>query len=211
MRWPGSRANSGDDTRWVVLDVESSGLNPARDRLLAIAAVAVHRDGARVWISAADSFDVVLQQPADARAPDKANILIHRLGIAAQRAGVPAAVALRAFNAWAGDAPRLGFHVAFDRMLLERACARHLLHTPRARWLDIEPLAAVTHPQVKARALDDWLRHFGIHCAARHEAAADSLASAELWLRLWPSLQHAGVRNFTDCARVATGRRWLGG
>ena len=34
-----------DDTRWVVLDVESSGLNVSSDRLLAIAAIAV-RSGA---------------------------------------------------------------------------------------------------------------------------------------------------------------------
>ena len=34
-----------DDSRWVVLDVESSGLDPRRDRLLAVAAVAVRVQG----------------------------------------------------------------------------------------------------------------------------------------------------------------------
>ena len=50
--------------RWVVLDVESSGLDPARDRLLAIAAVAVEVAPGRPHIACADSFEVL--GPADA-------------------------------------------------------------------------------------------------------------------------------------------------
>lgn len=208
MRWPWQGAAPEHDARWVVLDVESSGLDPTRDRLLAIAAVAIHREGERAWIDAADSFEVLLQQSIDAAAPDKSNILIHGLGVGAQGGGVNPALALQAFNHWAGSAPRLGFHVGFDRAMLERVLPR----PPRStRWLDIEPLAAVTHPQVKARALDDWLQHFHIPCVARHEAAADSLASAELLLRLWPALQQAGARTFAGCARLAAGRRWLVG
>jgi DNA polymerase III subunit epsilon len=211
MRWPWRAAAAADETRWVVLDVESSGLDPQRDRLLAIAAVALHVHDGAARIALHDSFELLLQQTADAAVPDKPNILVHGLGVAAQRDGTPPAQALQAFNTWAGSAPRLGFHVGFDRALLDRACARHLGQAAPAQWLDIEALAAVSHPAVKAHALDDWLAHFEIPCAARHQAAADSLASAELLLRLWPALRRMGVRSFKDCARVAAGRRWLVG
>jgi DNA polymerase-3 subunit epsilon len=41
-----------DATRWVVLDVESTGLDVRRDRLLAIAAVAVQVTDGRARIDA---------------------------------------------------------------------------------------------------------------------------------------------------------------
>jgi DNA polymerase-3 subunit epsilon len=209
MRWPWSRASGPDAGRWVILDVESSGLDPRRDRLLAIAAVAVRVDGERPWIDCVDSFEVLLKQDDDGSAPDKGNILIHGLGVGAQRRGAPPAEALAAFNAWARASPRLGFHVAFDRALIERDCRRQSQRVPRARWVDIEALAAVSYPQVKAKALDEWLAHFAIPVAVRHQAAADTLATAELLLRIWPALQLAGVQTIVDAARVEAGRRWL--
>lgn len=113
--------NDGDGRRWVVLDCESSGLDPERDRLLSIAAVAVHMRGTGLHIVPADSFEMVLQQPEQGTPPDKANILVHGIGIGAQRAGVAPAIALQAFRAYANGAPLIGHHVSFDRRLLERA------------------------------------------------------------------------------------------
>jgi DNA polymerase-3 subunit epsilon len=64
-------------------------------------------------------------------------------------------------------------------------------------------------PQVKARTLDDWLQRFNIDCAQRHQAAADTLATAELLLRLWPAAQAEGAKDFRGFARLASRRRWL--
>jgi DNA polymerase-3 subunit epsilon len=52
--------------------------------------------------------------------------------------------------------------------------------------VDIEHLCAVTHEGVRARSLDEWMAHFGITCAVRHQAAADTLAECELLQRVWP-------------------------
>lgn len=51
-----ARRPAVDEHRWIVLDVEASGLDAARDRLLAIAAVGVHTGGGRASIALADSF-----------------------------------------------------------------------------------------------------------------------------------------------------------
>lgn len=199
-----------DEARWVVLDVESSGLDPRRDRLLAIAAIAVRMSGARPQIDLGDSFEVVLRQAEARAAPDKANILLHGIGVGAQRAGIEPAQALRDFAAFAGDSPLVGFHAAFDRALIERACRLARAPVPRNRWLDLEPLAAVLQPEVKARALDEWMTHFGITCAVRHQAAADTLATAELMLKLWPVLLAQLPRpRFASVASLAEQRRWL--
>ena len=46
LRKPLAALGGVDKTRWVVLDVETSGLDPIRDQLLAIAAIAVQVDWA---------------------------------------------------------------------------------------------------------------------------------------------------------------------
>jgi len=199
-----------DDTRWVVLDVETSGLDAANDSLLAIAAVAVHVAAGHVCIVMADSFEVVLRQPQGDAAPDRANILLHGIGVGRQRAGAEPSAALGAFVRFAARSPLVAFHAAFDRTLIERHLGLAGLPTPRNPWLDLAPLAAVLHPEVRAHALDDWMAHFGIRCAQRHQAAADTLATAELLLHLWPRLRAQGPRPGIAAARkLAAQQRWL--
>jgi DNA polymerase-3 subunit epsilon len=210
----GGEPESADDTgRWIVLDVESSGLDPDHDRLIAVAAIALRWErrgsGAAPAIALGDSFEVVLRQPeADI---DRPNILLHGVGVGEQRAGIDPRAALEAFEAWAAGAPLVAFHAPFDQRLLERS-ARASLGRPLAnRWLDLAPLAGVLLPELKARSLDDWLEHFGLRCIARHRAAADTLVTAELFLHLWPALQaQVGARPlFRSLQRLAAQRRWL--
>jgi DNA polymerase III subunit epsilon len=210
VSWWRSRQASWDDARWIVLDVEASGLDAAHDRLLAIAAIAVHINAGRPSIAPGDSFEVVLKQAGDTAQPDKANILLHGIGVGAQRAGVEPHEALAAFAAFAGRSPLLAFHAAFDRTLIERGFRATTGTVPANPWLDLEPLAAVLHPQVKARSLDEWMAHLGITCAVRHQAAADTWATAELLLKLWPRLAaQLRERNFRAVSRLAAQRRWL--
>jgi DNA polymerase-3 subunit epsilon len=211
QRWL-DRGPPTDDARWVVLDVEASGLDMRRDRLLAVAAVAVHRGTDRPVVDVGDSFEVVLRQPELPASPDKGNILLHGIGVGAQRGGVAPADALAAFAAWVGRSPLIAFHAEFDRTLLDRA-SRDAGRAPLAgAWLDLAPLAAVVHPEVRARALDDWLAHFGIACALRHQAAADALATADLLLRLWPALTQQVPRpDFRALRALAAARRWMPG
>ncbi len=200
-----------DDTRWVVLDVESSGLNPRADRLLAIAAIAVHTDGRRARIALGDSCEVVLRQQAGVA--DKANILLHGIGLGAQQQGVEPATALASFEQFIGRSPLIAFHAPFDAMLVLHACDAALGRRPANPWLDLEPLAAVLHPKVKARSLDEWMAQMRIACAVRHQAAADTLATAELLLKLWPAAlaQMGGTVTFAGARQLAGQRRWLVG
>ena len=195
--------------RWAVLDVETSGLDPRRDRLLAIAAVGLRVDDADApAIDLADSFEVVLRQPEVAA--DKANILVHGIGVGAQREGVEPRLALEAFARWLGDAPLVAYHAAFDEMLIRRAMQSVLGRRLVNPWLDLAPVAAVARPDLKAHALDDWLAHFAIPCAVRHQAAADTLATAELLLRLWPAIRaQCPGADFAALADLAAQQRWL--
>ncbi len=198
-----------DAQRWVVLDVETTGLDPHHDALLTIAAVAVtfDDDAASPRIALRDSFEAVLHH--DSASTDKDNILIHGIGVQAQRTGAPPRDVLAAFERWLGRSPLLAFHAAFDRTMIERAMKTELHRVPDNPWLDLDPVARALHPGLGASALDDWLDHFGIVCAVRHQAAADTLATAELLLRLWPAARRQHCATFGGLAALARHQRWL--
>lgn len=209
MGWFSRRGAAPTDAgRWVVLDVESSGLDAAHDRLLAIAAIALHREAGAPRITLGDSFEVVLRHEA---APvDKANILLHGIGVGAQREGVPAPLALAEFERWVGASPLIGFHVAFDETLIQRAMRDALGRRLANAWIDLADVAQVVRPDVSGRSLDEWMAALGVACAVRHQAAADTLATAELLLKLWPRvLEQRQGDDWRALARLAGQRRWL--
>jgi DNA polymerase-3 subunit epsilon len=188
--------------RWVVLDVETSGLDPERDVLLAIGAVAV-RDGR---IDVDDSFETVVRPP---RTSERDNILIHGIGKGAQQEGVEPAQACREFLDWVGDAPLVAFHASFDRGFLVRAVRAHLGRRLDAVWLDLAGLAPSLNPGVRAKALDDWLVHFGLPVDQRHHASADAFATAMLFLRLLSQVP-AVDRDVATLRGLERAQRWSG-
>lgn len=199
---------AGAFERWIVLDVETTGLETRHADLLAIAALGVRCDwrARRLSLCLGDSLSVRLQptQPSQ----DKANVLVHGIGTGRQREGMPAPEALSAFLAFAQGARLVAFHAAFDREVLERQFARHLGQRLQGEWVDIAHLCATAWPQLRARALDDWLDHFHIECLARHEAAADVLAESELLLRVWPRVARE-CGSWRELRKYADSHRWL--
>lgn len=207
QRWR-TRKAAIDDRRWVIVDTETSGLDAQRDRLLAIAGVAVYWDPAQPRIAVGDSMEVVLRQ-ADAPL-DKSNILLHGIGLAAQAQGDPPEEALAAFARWVGTSPLIAFHSAFDEAVLARAM-RAVGQPVLNPWLDLAHLAEVVRPDAKARSLDQWMAALGVVCAARHQAAADALATGEVLLRLWPDMVQAlrpKAPDFAGLQGLAAQRRW---
>lgn len=193
--------------RWIMLDVETTGLDPSADQLLAIAAVALRFTPAtgRLEVAVGDSFEIVLRQE---KPSGKDNILIHHIGVQAQSDGRAPEEALEQFRNWAARAPLLAFHAAFDQTMIERAFRRFQLAPLGNEWLDIEPIARLVGGNPKARALDDWLEHFGIECAVRHQAASDAFATAELLLRLWPATRRE-ARSWPELRKLARNAAWI--
>lgn len=190
--------------RWVVIDCETSGLDPARDRLLAIGAVAVR--GGRIEL--ADSFGATLRQAEPSAAH---NILVHGIGADAQLAGEPPEQALGAFARYLGDGVPVAFHAPFDAQVLERAMAAVPGASAPRQWLDLAALAPALRPEEARRCklLDDWLGAFGIETHARHEALADAFAAAQLLLALLAEAKRQRIDTLEGLQRAGRERRWL--
>jgi len=171
------RTAAFDHTRFVVVDVETSGLNLMTDNLISIGAVAVVNGR----IALADSFSVILQQRESSR---KENILIHGISGSAQREGVLPADALLAFLEYLGKSPLVAFHVAFDETMIKRAMRQYLGISFKHPWLDLAYVLPALYPDLMRshRALDDWASNFDIRNDDRHNAVADALATAQLLL-----------------------------
>ncbi len=189
--------------RWVVIDVETGGLDPMADCLISIGGVAMHADG---HVLPGDSLEVVFRQP---KASSRDNILVHGIGVAAQRDGSNPLQATRAFLDFVGTCPILAFHADFDRGFLARAIKIFVNEPFDNPWLDLAGLAPVLDPKAQAKALDDWLARYGIPVAARHSAAGDAFATALLAARLLPEARRQGARDFAAMQTLARAARWV--
>ena len=190
--------------RWVVVDVESSGLDAINDSLIAVGALAVV-DGA---IDLADSFEVILRQDAPS---DTDNIEVHGIGGTEQTEGEDPALALAAFLDFIGKDPLVAFHAPFDATMLRRAVDRHLGIAFKRPWLDVADIAPLAWPRYASRltGLDDWLETFEIPIAFRHRAIADCLATAQLMLLVLPHAPGMGAATAGELVALSESHRWL--
>jgi DNA polymerase-3 subunit epsilon len=168
------------EQRWVVLDLETTGLNLNKDEVLSIGAVVIE-DGA---IDFSQQFERTLQCEKQKLGP---SVLIHGLAPSAIAAGSNPAEALLAFMAFVGDSPLLAFHAPFDSHMLGRALKDYLGYRLQHPFLDVADLAPMLNPQANLRkaGLDDWIDWFKLQIFDRHNASADALATAELALILF--------------------------
>ena len=165
--------------RWVVLDLETSGLNLNRDQVLSIGAVVIE-DGA---VDFSQMFERTLQRAETKLSP---SVLIHGLGPSAIAAGSDPVDALLDFMEFVGDSPLLAFHARFDQHMLARALKDSLGYRLAHTFLDVADIAPLLYPEALLReaGLDDWIDHFHLQVGERHHASADALATAELMLIL---------------------------
>lgn len=173
---PGPAAETElEAARFVVVDIESSGLSMRRDHLISIGAVVVEG----LEIDPTRVFSVVLKQET---ATSRENILVHGIGGQAQMGGAPPAEALLDFLEFIGNDPLVAFNAFFDDAMIGKALKRYLGCELQREWHDLAWLLPQYHDEHFALEvpLDDWLNAFDIHTEQRHDAVADAFVTAQL-------------------------------
>lgn len=168
------------EQRWVVLDLETTGLNLNKDLVLSIGAVVIE-DGA---IDFSQQFERTLQRHAHKLGP---SVLLHGLGPSAIAAGSDPVDALLDFMEFVGDSLLLAFHAPFDQHMLGRALKDSLGYRLQHKFLDVADMAPLfcSQAHIREAGLDDWIDWFQLQIYERHNASADAMATAELALILF--------------------------
>jgi DNA polymerase-3 subunit epsilon len=175
---------AADPSRWIVVDLETSGLDSRHDHVLAIGAVALR--AGRVAVS--DSFEMLVRPPA---ASPRENILVHGIGAEAQLHASDPAEACSRFRDYIGTSPLAAFHAPFDEAFLTRCMRRSAGIRLANPWLDLADLAPALMPDARTASLDDWLVRFGIAPVRRHHPSCDAFVTAALFACLLQRLAPA--------------------
>lgn len=190
--------------RYVVVDVETSGLDMKRDQLISIGAIALVNG--RMDFN--DAFQVVLRQD---QISTHANILIHGIGGSAQSGGVDPVEALLAFLQYVGKAPLVAYHAFFDQAMIDKTTKAYLGMELGQKWIDLAwVLPDFFSFRRDARVpLDDWLQHFGIENILRHNAVSDAYATAKLLQVAIASGVQKGAGSPASFIKIEKARRWM--
>jgi len=192
-----------DQVRFVVLDCETTGLNPVTDRIITIGAVAM-QDGE---ILLEDSFESLLKLSRNT-----ASVTVHGVTRDESRAGIEEQQALETFLEYLKDGVIVGHHIGHDIASLDAGYERHWGFNLSNRWLDtvylgqhLQSAGAFSNlPPISDWTLDALCGLFGIEPHDRHTAAGDAFLTAQALLRLRVlAMRHGRDRLGRFCEPVA--------
>jgi CBS domain-containing protein len=180
----------------VVIDTETTSLDPAKARIVEIAAVRLA--GGRVEID--DAF-VRLVRPDEA-VPASA-VAIHHIDDA-KLAGAPGfGQVWPELLAFMGNAVVIGHTLGFDLAVLRRECERADARFSRPRTLDTRLLAQVAEPNLASFTLEGLSSWLGVDIKNRHSALGDAVATARIFCALLPKLRAGGIRTLGEAIEAS--------
>lgn len=159
----------------VALDVETTGLNPADDRIIEIGMAKIV-DGAVVKRY---STLVNPQRELDARIVELTGITQKMLLDKPQIAEI-----MEQVIDFIGDDPILGHNVSFDFSFLKKAAVNSGLSFEK-QGVDTLKLARRLLPQAEHKSLEFLCAYFGIDAGSSHRAYDDALSAWKLYRKLY--------------------------
>ena len=179
----------------VVIDTETTGLDPAKARMLEFGAVRLA--GGR--IDPADSLRRLVRPgepiPAAARA-------VHRIDDATVADAPSFAKVWPELLAFMGDGVLIGHTLGFDLAVFKNECARAGLPFRRPLTLDTRLLAQVAEPNLAAFTLESLASWLDVEVGERHSALGDALTTARIFVALLPKLRDRGIRTLAEAMQA---------
>ncbi|MDW8851168.1 3'-5' exonuclease [Flavobacterium sp. MMLR14_040] len=176
-----------EETRFVVLDTETTGFDYDNDRILCIGALVLQNN----MISIQDSFEVYIQQDHY----DKSTAQIHGILKDFVLKRPNELEALQQFLTYLGDSIIIAHHTIFDVTMINKALERNGLPALTNKTLDTAHLYKKT--LIKSHlferkdhyTLDDLADKFDISKKDRHTALGDAYITAIAFLKIVKKLK----------------------
>jgi CBS domain-containing protein len=174
----------------VVIDTETTGLDPAEARIVEFAAIRIlgghlSDEMFRSLVSPGVSI------PAAATA-------IHHIDDA-KVAGAPSfSQAWPELINFIGGAVVIGHTIGFDLAVLERECKRAGVVFRQPRALDTRILAEIIEPTLAEYTIESLASWLGVQPTARHSAKGDAITTARIFAALLPKLRDGGIRTLGE-------------
>lgn len=181
---------------YTVFDTETTGLEPsAGDEILQIGATRIVAGKLRRH----ESFEQIVDPQ---RSIPERTIAIHGI-TPAMVAGQPTIrEVLPAFHAFAQETVLVAHNAAFDLRFLElkERAAGVRFDMP---VLDTLLLSQVLHPNQERHSLEAIAERLGVPVLGRHTALGDAIVTAEVFLKMLPLLQAAGIRTLDQALEAS--------
>ncbi|MBO5278085.1 MAG: 3'-5' exonuclease [Lachnospiraceae bacterium] len=159
---------------FVAVDIETTGLNPATERIIEIGAVRVREN------QITETFDILIN-------PGRilSSFIIELTGITDEMLAGAAdtKTALSEFLEFIGEDVLLGHHISFDYSFLKKNIVNAGGSFERL-GIDTLKIARAVLPELEKRSLEHLCRYYHIYNAHAHRACDDARATAELYLRM---------------------------
>ncbi|WP_347360376.1 3'-5' exonuclease [Vibrio vulnificus] len=167
---------------YVSLDCETTSLDPNRAELVTIAATKIIDNR----IITSKPFEVRLRAP---QSLDSGSVKIHKIRHQDLVDGLSEKEALIKLIDFIGNRPLVGYHIRYDKKILDLACLRHL-GFPLANSL-VE-VSQIYHDKLEKHlpnayfdlSLDAICRHLDLPIQDKHDALQDAIAAALVFVRL---------------------------
>lgn len=180
----------------VVIDTETTGLDPRKARIIELAAVRLTAGK----IVEADAFRQLVR-PGDESIPP-ATTEIHGIDDAAVANAPTFAEVWPRFRDYLGPQVVIGHTIGFDLAVWKRECDEAGLPWSRPRTLDTRLLAEIAAPKLAGYTLEKLSAWLGIDLADRHTALGDAIITARVFLALVPQLREHGIRTVAEAERA---------
>jgi CBS domain-containing protein len=179
----------------IVLDTETTGLDPAKARIVEIGAVPLRRG--RLDETAALRR---LVNPGEAITADATRI--HAIDDSMVASAPKFAAVWPDVSAATSDAVLIGHTFGFDLAVIKRECERAALAWVPPRTLDTRLLAQVAEPNLGGYTLEQLASWLGVDIENRHSALADAVITGKIFLALLPKLREGNIRTLAEAEQA---------
>ncbi|MDF1517991.1 MAG: 3'-5' exonuclease [Lutibacter sp.] len=185
-----------ENTRFVVFDTETTGLDTTKDRILSIGAIGIFNN----IIDVSDSFEIYLKQDQF----KSETVEIHGILKEGNLIKLPEIEAMELFVNYIGNAVLVAHHTAFDIEMINAALKR--LDLPKLKNKTID--TGILYKKLKGKKdshfnLDVLCEEFNIPKHDRHTAAGDAFITALLFLKIISKLKKERNLHYSDLFRVS--------